>query len=179
MEDKATNPESVNADANNAKPDSSQDMIPKSILQDVIKQRDELKEWRRQQEEIKAAEARKKLEEEGNYKAVIEQTAKELEDSRKELEESRKVIQTIRSDLISKLSEEDKEIAASLDLDKLRKFVDRITKQSPAMDTGRPGGNQTIDITGKVWNDFTIAQLNEINKANPEAYKRLKQTAKF
>lgn len=88
------------------------------------------------------AEAKKKaLEEQGKYKELYEskdkeisETVKRLEELQKERDEAVKVrdsfIENTRNDLLKDLPEEHKEIAQSLDLEKLRRYKELIGVKS-------------------------------------------------
>lgn len=61
------------------KGDSKEGYIPKSRLDDVIKERNELREKMAEEEKAKEAERQKKLEEEGKYQELLAEREKEIE----------------------------------------------------------------------------------------------------
>ncbi len=64
------------------------------------------------------------------------------------------------------------------DLETLEKVAPLFNNQTPlGMDSGK-SGKSTIKTDGKSYNDFTIAELDEIKKNNPNEYNRLFSTKK-
>ena len=139
----------------------------------AFKTRDEVKA---KLKELQDAEEMKK----GNYEKLLSEREQELGGLRTEIEtlstiktEFEKLQSYLKDELLSQLSEDHKAIASSLDLEKLRAYVKINSGKTPGMDTGRPGGNARIDISGKEWDDFSIEELRQLKQANKSAYSEL------
>lgn len=100
-------------------------------VQKIIKERDAAKKKAQAKEDAEKAALEAKMIEEGKTKELLAQREAELAAALKEAEEARQFKTAKRESLLSKLSDDDKEIAAELSLDKLEKFVEKQTKTSP------------------------------------------------
>ena len=110
----------------------------------------------------------------GNYEKIIAENKIELEDLRNVKEQLDNLKESIRTELIQQLPDNHKTIAQELPIDTLRMYVKLNASEGPGkMDDGKSGKGK-IDVTGKKWDDFTSAELNDLNKSNPSSYKILR-----
>lgn len=142
----------------------------------------ELESLRAAEAELKALKEKQQTEQ-GQFKELAEQKAKEAEELKKKLDEIdpkaksleeklQKIEFERKEELLSQLDEKHKEFAKDLDLDKLKSYVDLHKEEKPGTATGKAGGlNFTIE--GKKYDDFTVKELLEIEKKNPELLKKL------
>lgn len=102
----------------------------KAELDKVIDERDKAKEkLRKIDEEKKQAEQAKAIEE-GKLKEVLSQKETEIGELKKIAETYEAQQIKLRESYLSKLSDEDKQLAVDIkDIDKLQTFVERLTKQ--------------------------------------------------
>ena len=119
---------------------ASNDTIPRARLNEEIAKRKELDSRLQEFEKAKEIEAQKKLEEEGEQKTILANKDAEIEKykaSHNELDAWKK---TMRDEVLSTMSDEDKENFGDLPLDKLRKVSKRINieKSVPPVDDGKP-----------------------------------------
>lgn len=141
----------------------------KKAFQDRDAVKGKLKEYETLEEQRK----QKLLEEKGEYETILKQKEDELKKYQVDSEHLKTLVSSLRDELLTELSEEHREIAGSLDLDNLRKYVKLHSKKSVATDTGLPGGANKIDVTGKRWDDFSREELNKLKQSNFPAYSAL------
>ena len=173
-----TNPKGDTNEGNDPKPDSelakAQERI-KNLEQskaDLIKSEKELKGKLKAKEDAEAIAK-------GDLQSIIESQKAELEALRvkeAELEEAKKqrdeIITATKKELLEMLPDEHKKLAEDLTIAKLREYVKLNSKKDPAgMDAGR-SGNGTIDVTGREYDDFSLKELDELQKNNIAAYKK-------
>ena len=131
----------VKADAEASK--SATKTYSEEQFKELIVERDKAKDkLRKIEEDRKKAEEAKAIEE-GKLKEVLASKEAELAVANKKAEAYEAQQQKLRESYLSKLSDEDKELASDIhDLDKLKKFVDKITPQqaeSKSQEKWKPG----------------------------------------
>ena len=160
-------------------PESKQEQDKLAFLQaeaqKAFKARDELKAKLKSLEE---ADEMKK----GNYEKVIADKTNEFEQLKAEAEELKQIKEkfdsfqkAMKDELLAELSDEHKAIAGDLELDKLREYVKLNKTTTNSMDSARTGGSGAVNVTGKVWEDFTLEELRNLKKSNKTAYNDLFQ----
>lgn len=147
----------------------------RAIKDDVVKQRDELKEKLRSIEETKLKES-EKWKELADLKAR-ELEAKELElNSLTEFKTKYTELETaLKSELLENLSDEHKELAKDFDIQKLKTYVKLNGKPKSSVDSTPSGGGLRFVAENKKYDDYTSEQLAEISKMNPELYVKLRK----
>lgn len=143
-------------------------------FKEVVQQRQELKKKLAAFETAEQEKARKLLEEKGEYETVLKQKDSELESFKSKAEQYEKFVNEIKEDLLSQLSKEHQEIASVLGLEELRKYV-KLNAKTPAVSTDvtRAGGNWTVDLNGKTWDDLTREELLSLKKSANHKYQAL------
>lgn len=112
-------------------------------VQKIIKERDSAKKKAQAKEEAEKAALEAKMIEEGKTKELLAQREAELAEVRKKAEEFDNYKNTKREQLLSLLSDDDKEFADGMSLDKLERFVEKQTKQPQQQESSpkwKPGG---------------------------------------
>lgn len=150
-------------------------------FKELIAQRDKAKQERNQYfeelEKFKKAEqeqAQKKLEAEGNYQTIISQKESELESLKKKVDEQNVFVESLKKDLIEKLSEEHKAIAEKLNLDDLRIYVKLNSAENKVnTDNGKPGGGKTLNVNGRFWDDLNSEERKMLFENQYEDYRKL------
>lgn len=104
-------------------------------VQKIIKERDAAKKKAQAKEEAEKAALEAKMLEEGKTKELLAQREAELAEAKKKAEEYDRYRTQKREALLAKLSDDDKEIAGELSLEKLEKFVE---KQNPKQQQDQP-----------------------------------------
>lgn len=146
-----------------------------SELKKVIKERDEAKGKLRG---ISDEEALKK----GEYEKLLQERNTELETLKTQLAEAGEFktkyeafeTQT-KAELLESLSDEHKDIAKDLPLEKLKAYVKVNSEKKLETDGSRSGGKLTFTTDGKEWKDFTSKELEEIKEKNPALFEQLKK----
>lgn len=136
MEEKTADAEQVKADAETKKEKTWTD----DEVQKIIKERDSAKKKAQAKEDAEKALQEQKMIEEGKTKELLAQREAELAEARKEAEEARAYKTAKREQLLSKLSDDDKEFVEGMSLDKLERFVEKQTKQTNRQ-SDPPAGN--------------------------------------
>lgn len=120
-------------------------------VQKIIKERDAAKKKAQAKEEAEKAALEAKMIEEGKTKELLAQREAELAEAKKKASEFDQYKAQKREGLLSKLSDDDKEIAAELSLEKLEKFVEKQsqksqqqTQETPKYKPGSPGSLPTF-----------------------------------
>lgn len=133
-----------------------------------------LNELQKQFEDTRA----KEQAEQGKFKELYEQEKEKLaklEADAKSLTEFKDKYETlentIRDELLSKLTDNHKAIAKDLTIEKLKQYVE-LNTVNHNYDTTRTGG-LTFSTEGKNWTDFSSKELIEIEKKNPDLHKKL------
>lgn len=99
-------------------------------VQKIIKERDSAKKKAQAKDDAEKAALEAKMIEEGKTKELLAQREAELAEAKKKADEFDLYKASKRNQLLSKLSDDDKEFAVDMNLDKLEKFVDKQTKQT-------------------------------------------------
>jgi DNA repair exonuclease SbcCD ATPase subunit len=157
-------------------------VYPESVVKDLIAQRDSLKSYKTKVEEyeqmIKDAQE-DKLKENEDYKTLLDSKEKDLAELKSALENAKQfetkyteLDNSIRTNLLSQLPEEMKEVAEELTTVKLQKFVELHKKETPGMDAGKSGKSK-INIEGKKWNDFDPKDLAILKESDYTSYAQL------
>jgi hypothetical protein len=158
-------------------------------LRQAITERDEAKAKARETEK-KLAEINGKLQEfEDNkkketgefqkladeYKSKYESTLPELDKYKKDSEELTTYKENRKKTLLESIPEDKREEWKQSDLTTLEKvavlFSGSLNIQVDDGKTGKKNGK--IETAGKTWKDFSVDQLEEIKKQNPQEYDRL------
>ena len=141
--------EQAAADAAKAKADAEAGnrTYTEAQMKELIAERDKAKEKLRKIDEEKKKLEDQKLIDEGKTKELLSQREAELAEARKEAEEAKQYKTQKREQLLSKLSDDDKEFADGMNLEKLEKFVDKQTgtnntQQSQSAGKWKPGTGQ-------------------------------------
>lgn len=118
------------ADATKAKADAeaSKKTYTEEQMKELIAERDKAKEKLRKIDEDRKKFEDAKLIEEGKTKELLAQRDAELVEARKEAEEAKAYKAQKLQSLMSMLSDDDKEFAEGMNLEKLEKFVEKQTK---------------------------------------------------
>lgn len=108
-----------------------------------------------------------------DYKAKYENALPELETYKKDSDELKLYKENRKKVLIEAIPEEQRENWKEADIMTLEKVVVLFGDgHKPTMDAGK-SGKTNIKTEGKVYEDFTIDQLDEIKKTNPQEWDRL------
>jgi hypothetical protein len=122
------------ADAEQKKEDSSSEQKQKTWTDDevqkIIKERDTAKKKAQAKDDAEKAATEAKMIEEGKTKELLAQREAELAEAKKKADEYDLYKASKRNQLLSRLSDDDKEFAVDMNLDKLEKFVDKQLKQT-------------------------------------------------
>ena len=169
------NPPSTEASKNNV----SEGNIPQSRFNEVNTQKNEYKtqnqDLQSQLDKVKAEQesARtKKLEQDGEYKKLLEEANSKLEKQGIKISENDQYFANKRTSLMETLTDDnDKSIAESLPLDKLELYVSKVNKTSSLpTNTNRAANNQPVGEMGG------YASYAEWAEKDPEGYKRDNQS---
>jgi chromosome segregation ATPase len=124
---------------------------------------------------------RQKLEAENKFKELNETLKTENETLKTKVGEVTTLTEKLsaleterRNELLELLTDEHKEFAKDLPLEKLPAYVKLHKDTKIGVDGGRSGAF-TFTIDGKKWDDFTSKELEEIQKKNPNLYDTLKK----
>ena len=146
----------------------------RSIKDEVVKQRDELKEKLRTIEETT-------LKENEKWKDLAELKTKDLEAKESELssltEFKTKYVEletALKSELLAELPDEHKELASDFDINKLRAYVKLNGKSNNDTDATKSGGFAFVSNDEK-FDDYTTEELTQISEKNPELYLKLRK----
>ena len=157
----------------------SEGNIPQSRFNQVNTQKNELKtenaDLRSQLDKVKADQEtarQKKLEQDGEYKKLLEEANAKLEKSSVVVKEYEEYKTNKRNSLMETLTEDaDKSIAESLPLDKLELYVSKVNKTSSLpTNTNRASNNQPVGDFGG------YSSYAEWAEKDPEGYKKENQT---
>jgi len=157
-------------------------VYPEQVVKDLIKQRDEYKQYKAKVEEyeelIKQAQD-EKLKENEDYKTLLDNKERELAEIKKQKEEVSEyktkyedLDKSIRDGLLKQLPDELLEVAEELSTVKLQRFVELNKDKTPGMDNGKPGKGK-INIDNKKWDDFSTKDLELIRETDFDGYSRL------
>ena len=169
------NPPSTEASKNNV----SEGNIPQSRFNQVNTQKNELKtenaDLQSQLDKMKADKEtarNQKLEQDGEYKKLLEEANAKLEKSSVVVKEYEEYKTNKRNSLMETLTEDaDKSIAESLPLDKLELYVSKVNKTSSLpTNTNRASNNQPVGDFGG------YSSYAEWAEKDPEGYKKENQT---
>ena len=157
----------------------SEGTIPQSRFNEVNTQKNEYKtqnqDLQSQLDKVKAEQesARtKKLEQDGEYKKLLEEANSKLEKQGIKISENDQYFANKRTSLMETLTDDnDKSIAESLPLDKLELYVSKVNKTSSLpTNTNRAANNQPVGEMGG------YASYAEWAEKDPEGYKRDNQS---
>ena len=157
----------------------SEGNIPQSRFNQVNTQKNELKtenaDLQSQLDKMKADKEtarNQKLEQDGEYKKLLEEANAKLEKSSVVVKEYEEYKTNKRNSLMESLTEDtDKSIAESLPLDKLELYVSKVNKTSSLpTNTNRAANNQPVGEMGG------YASYAEWAEKDPEGYKRDNQS---
>lgn len=138
-EDKSTEQEVVKTeDTSQEVKTEKENMIPQSRFNEVISAKKELEDRLAKIEADRKANAEKRLTEEGKFKELNEQLAKERDAFKAQADEWKTFQDSRRKTLIEKLPEEDRDIYGELSLDKLEKVVGKISGNKISVDGSLP-----------------------------------------
>ena len=155
------NPDGGNDTTANDEQVEKQNMIPQSRFNDQIKLRKQAEEKLATLEKEKEEARKKRLEEEGKFKELLIDQEKELETLRAFKESRDKEIAKEREDLISKLSDDEKEIYGELSNNKLRKHLETASKTSPPITDDTPPRRKTNGAEPEDWTKIPSHKLRE------------------
>ena len=166
---------SVTNDSTKAEKSTSQDVknvntIPQARLDEVIAQRNSL---RNEMDEIKQkqeADRKKELEKQGEYKTLLEEQGKELEKYKADSTAWNDYKTNKRASLMESITnDDDKLIAEDLSLAKLEKFASRVTQTNAVGTPNQRPANSTKgtgDFGGySSWDEFAVKDPKGAEKA--------------
>tara|TARA_Y100001938_G_scaffold20426_1_gene25881 strand:+ start:1715 stop:2305 length:591 start_codon:yes stop_codon:yes gene_type:complete len=139
----STNAEGVNETAQGTKAETN-DTIPRARLNEEIAKRKELDARLSEFEKAKEIEAQKKLEEEGEYKTILSNKDAEIERLKPFEEELVKWKKEQRDEILSTMSEADREEFGDLPYGQLKKVARRlnVNEKSVPVDVEKPSQRQ-------------------------------------
>lgn len=121
---------------------------------------------------------KKQAEEQGKFKELYEKElehAKQLQaeaETYKPFKEKYETFEQLtRNELLAKLDEKHKAIANDLPIEKLKTYVELNSVQHN-YDKTKPNG-LAFSVEGKNWTDFSMKELEELRKVNPDLVKKL------
>lgn len=167
------------AEVNEALPQDSVDVVPKDEFKKVVAQRQEYKgklseieaELNRLKQEKQESET-KRLQEEGRYKDLYEQLAKEKAELGATVEKLTPLQEKYKKTILSKLPAELQSKHAESDVNTIEMVLEVYEQVAPKQvqePTGRVAGRFTVNDNSK-WEDYNSTQLAEIKKSNPDKY---------
>lgn len=169
---------------NQNKPDEKIDYL-KAEMKTIIEQRDAAKKEKADAlAKLQAIEDAKKIEA-GEFQKLADDYKKKLDEVDPELKRLKEIetkhltyLENRKKTVLETIPEEKRIDWQNADLETLEKVAPLFNNQTPlGMDSGK-SGKSTIKTDGKSYNDFTIAELDEIKKNNPNEYNRLFSTKK-
>lgn len=119
------------------------------------------------------------LEKQNKFKELYEKTNSELETWKTKAGEVDKLTEKLtavetqrKNELLEQLTDEHKEFAKDLPLDKLPAFVKLHKDTKIGVDNGRSGGLPTI-TEDTDWESLSVEQKEKLKKENPQAYNKI------
>ena len=142
----STNAEGVNETAQDTKV-ASNESIPRARLNEEIAKRKEFESRVVEFEKAKDVEAQNKLEAEGEYKTILADKDAKIETLQADSNELAEWKKAEREDVLSTMSDEDKEEFGDLPLLKLKKVAKRLNmnEKSVPVDDTKPSSRQFVD----------------------------------
>ena len=140
---------------------NKENFVPQSRLNEVITERNELKQKIQEFETFKTQiEADKKKREEGEYKTLITKLQSELEEKSKLANEYLEYQKNKRETLTEKLPETHRKFVDGMNLTALEEFVNVTLGEETKTDTKKPPrpGSSTQPVNEKEWRDMTTAE---------------------